>query len=179
MKVPTKQEQMEVSSEKKVILLSSLIAVLFFILDQITKEIIVKSMRLYDSIPVLDGFFNITSVRNRGAAWGIFEGKLWFLLLIALAAMLIVIFFFKKLTCGFKERIFALFFLCSGILGNCTDRLFRKEVVDFLDFYIGKHHWPAFNVADICICVGVGLFVLSSLLRPEPEEDKKGKAEEK
>ena len=94
MKVPTKQEQMEVSSEKKVILLSSLIAVLFFILDQITKEIIVKSMRLYDSIPVLDGFFNITSVRNRGAAWGIFEGKQWFLLLIALAAMLIVIFFF-------------------------------------------------------------------------------------
>ena len=179
MSTPVNQEQEKELSSRKVFLISCSAAVLLYLLDQLTKIIIVSSMKLYESIPVIDGFFNIVSVRNRGAAWGIFHGKQWFLLLIAFLALLAVVFFFRKLTDHFKERIFALFLLCSGILGNCTDRLFRNEVVDFLDFHLGDYHWPAFNVADICICVGVGIFVISSLLRPEPEEEKKEKTEVK
>ena len=68
---------------------------------------------------------------------------------------------------NYPERIFALLAVCSGIAGNCTDRIFRGEVVDFLLFYVGRYHWPAFNVADICISCGVFVFVLSSLFRPD------------
>ena len=73
---------------------------------------------------------------------------------------------------GYPERIFALLAVCSGIAGNCTDRIFRGEVVDFLLFYIGSYQWPAFNVADICISCGVSLFVISSVLRPERAKKK-------
>lgn len=178
MESPVPQEQKEKRSLRNVFLLSAAISLFLYVLDQITKEIIVRTMPLYSREVIIPGFFNLTSVRNRGAAWGLFAGKQWFLLTVSFLALLCIIFFFRKLTCDFKERIVALMLLCSGIIGNCTDRFFRNEVVDFLDFHLGKYHWPSFNVADICICVGVGLFVLSSLIRPEPETAEK-KAEKK
>ena len=64
----------------------------------------------------------------------------------------------------------ALFMVVSGILGNSIDRLWRHEVVDFLDCYIGDKHWPAFNVADSAICVGIGIYILSLMLRPQKKE---------
>ena len=173
MNAPSSKEQAEKRPSKNVFLLSAAIAVFFFILEQITKELGVQLMTLGDRIVVISGFFNITSVRNNGAAWNMFAGKQWFLLLVSLAAMAGIIFFFQKLTNGYKERIFAMFLLASGILGNCIDRLFRNEVVDFLEFHVGKYYWPSFNVADSCICVGVFIFVLSSLIQPDDEDKEK------
>lgn len=169
------QEQKEKGVSKTFFLFSLAFAVFFFILDQVTKELVVRLMTLGDRKVIIAGFFNLTSVRNNGAAWNMFAGKQWFLLLVSFAAMAGIIFFFKKLTCNYRERVFAMLLLCSGIVGNCVDRLFRNEVVDFLEFHLGRFYWPSFNVADSCICVGVFLFVISSLIRPEPEEEKKDK----
>ena len=101
------------------------------------------------------------------AAWGILAGRAWLLLAISIAAFAAIVFFLRHLSENYPERIFALLAVCSGIAGNCTDRIARGEVVDFLLFYIGRYHWPAFNVADICISCGVFVFVLSSIFRPD------------
>ena len=167
---PVSQMKEEKLCGRLVFLLSSVLAVFFYLLDQLTKEIIVRTLPLHAREIVIPGFFNITSVRNPGAAWGIFAGKQWFLLTISFVALLGIIFFFRKLTNGYLERVFALLTLCSGIVGNCTDRLFRNEVVDFLEFHLGRFYWPSFNVADMCITGGVLIYVISSLLRPEPEK---------
>ena len=177
MNAPSDLEQQKNISSRKIFLISLIIAVVLFVLDQLTKELVVQMMTLHDRIVVINGFFNITSVRNNGAAWNMLAGKKWFLLLISFVAMAGIIFFFRKLTGEFKERVLAMLLLCSGIVGNCVDRLFRHEVVDFLEFHLGKYYWPSFNIADSCICVGGFIFVISSLVRPE-EDDKKEKSSE-
>lgn len=178
MSAPSDLEQQKNVPSKKFFLISLAVAIVFFILDQLTKELVVRLMTLHERIVVINGFFNITSVRNNGAAWNMLAGRQWFLLLIAFAAVAGIVFFFQKLTCGFKERVFALLLLCSGVLGNCVDRLFRNAVVDFLEFHVGRFYWPSFNIADTCICVGVFLFIISSLVRPEPDEEKEKTAAE-
>ena len=128
---------------------------------------VVQSIPIGKMIPVIPGFFSLTHITNPGAAWGILAGRAWLLLAISIAAFAAIVFFLRHLSENYPERIFALLAVCSGIAGNCTDRIFRGEVVDFLLFYIGRYHWPAFNVADICISCGVFVFVLSSLFRPD------------
>lgn len=161
------------SGFRKTTALASAAAVVFYILDQITKEIIVRSVPSGSLIPVIPDFFYITHVTNPGAAWGILSGRGWLLLAISFAAFAAIIFFLRHLSEGYPERIYALLAVCAGIAGNCTDRIFRGEVVDFLLFYIGRYQWPAFNVADMCISCGVILFVISSLFRPERKKEKR------
>ena len=142
---------------------------ILLILDQVTKAIIEKYVT--ETIAVIPGFFNIVHVGNPGAAWGIFAGHRWPLLAISIGFFLFVLFYFRKLTEGWPERYYALALVVSGIFGNSVDRIWRDGiVVDFLDFYVSKHHWPAFNVADSAICIGVGLYMISSFKRPETEK---------
>lgn len=155
------------SSFQKTTALASAAAVVFYLLDQLTKEMVVQSIPIGKMIPVIPGFFSLTHITNPGAAWGILAGRAWLLLAISIAAFAAIVFFLRHLSENYPERIFALLAVCSGIAGNCTDRIARGEVVDFLLFYIGRYHWPAFNVADICISCGVFVFVLSSLFRPD------------
>lgn len=155
------------SSFQKTTALASAAAVVFYLLDQLTKEMVVQSIPIGKMIPVIPGFFSLTHITNPGAAWGILAGRAWLLLAISIAAFAAIVFFLRHLSENYPERIFALLAVCSGIAGNCTDRIFRGEVVDFLLFYVGRYHWPAFNVADICISCGVFVFVLSSLFRPD------------
>lgn len=120
------------------------------------------------------GFFNLTYITNTGAAWGILAGHGWLLLLISFAVLIAVIYFIHTLTDGWPERIYAIALIVSGIVGNSIDRIFRREVVDFLQFLFGKYQYPSFNIADSCICVGVFIFILSTILRPDrkkPEPD--------
>ena len=117
---------------------------------------------------MLPGFFNLTYVRNTGAAWGMFSGQnvaLSALALVMLAAL--VVFRRKILPPGRVHRV-ALGLLCGGIVGNLFDRLRLDYVVDFLDFFHRGWHFPAFNVADSAICVGVAIYVLGTLLAPAP-----------
>ena len=145
--------------------------VLFFIvigLDQITKHLIVLNQELiFRPFVVIPGLFNIVSVRNTGAAWGMFHNNNVILLCIAFIAFIVLIYSFRAITEGCPERYIALSLVLGGIIGNSIDRIFRQSVVDFLDFHIKSYHWPAFNVADSAICIGVCLLILSFLFRVE------------
>ncbi len=152
--------------EKKILCYCALTFVSFVILDQITKYLIVVNKELImHPLVIIPGYFDIVSVRNTGAAWGMFYGNNTVLFCVAAVAFIVLILFFRNLTEGCTERYFALSLIISGIVGNSIDRVTRKSVVDFLDFFIGKYHWPAFNVADSAICIGVCLLVLSFLFR--------------
>ena len=111
---------------------------------------------------VIPGLLNFTFVRNQGAAWGILQG--WHLVLAALAvAMLVVLAVFRKKIFGsgrLATSVFVLLF--AGIAGNFIDRVFLGYVVDFIDFFHGDWHFPAFNIADSCICIGVFLYMFRS-----------------
>lgn len=148
-------------------------ACVLLLADQVSKLWIVGNYRLHESTPVIPGFFSITYVRNLGAAWGMLAGKGWLLLLIALVVTAAMIKFFRHLTEGYWERELALFMLFSGILGNSIDRLWRGAVIDFLDFHWQEvWNYPVFNIADIAICAGVGLYMLSGFIRPDREKKK-------
>ena len=154
--------------ERAVLWVSAAVALFLLLLDQLTKLWVEHSFRLYESRPVIPGWLSLTSVRNHGAAWNMLSGHGWLLLLIALGALAAILWFFRSLTEGWCERYIAAFMVISGIFGNSIDRLWRGAVVDFIDVhYYDMWRYPVFNVADIAICTGVGIFVLSSLLRPD------------
>ena len=166
------------AKEYKVIAQSVIIVIFFALLDHLTKYLIVKNYNFekHEYTTVIKNLFSINHVHNKGAAFGILEGKGFLLLMVAVIATVVIGVFLRKITEGYKERYYALALVLSGIIGNSADRAMRGFVVDFLDFYVvigGKaHHWPSFNVADICICVGVGVLMLSFLSRKPDEEIK-------
>ena len=142
------------------------------LLDQWTKIVVERQFVLGESRPVWEPFFSLTFVRNERAAWSILSGHGWFLLLVAGVVTLGVIWYFRRLAEGYAERYFALLLVLGGVVGNSIDRIWRGAVVDFFDFHwYDKFRWPVFNVADIAICIGVGLFVLSTLLRPSGKKE--------
>lgn len=149
----------------KSVFISLGIVAFFLFVDQFTKYIIETKMSLHESIPVIDGFFSITSHRNTGAAWGIASGKLTFFIIITIVALVIYIYLYKD--CNFKELLIysiALSLIVSGTLGNFIDRLFKDgKVTDFLDFIIFGYDFPIFNVADSCLVIGVFLFAYDIL----------------
>jgi len=135
------------------------------LLDQGTKLIVDRSLPLNHSIPVIENLFNLTHIRNPGAAFGILADRKGilrksFLILFSLAAIGFIIILLRRLTQGEKLLIISLTFILGGALGNLIDRIFYGEVIDFLDFYWSRYHWPAFNVADSFITVGVFLTVV-------------------
>ena len=123
-----------------------LLALLVVLLDQATKYYVVTHFALGESVPVINNVFHWTFILNRGAAFGMLEGSRWLFVLIAVAVIGCVWFMRQEIA-------------KSGALGNLIDRTTRGVVIDFFDFRI----WPIFNVADIAICVGVGLIIWSIL----------------
>ncbi len=149
-----------------------LIAGLLVVADQMSKAVVARSVDLYESIPVIRGFFNITRIHNKGAIFGTFSqtnNNLVFALLTAasIAALAFVIYFFVKTPSSDALMKVALTLIMAGAFGNQFDRLVRGHVIDFLDFYVGTAHWPFFNVADSCISIGAGL-MLVTLFRRKP-----------
>jgi signal peptidase II len=137
---------------------------IILISDQLTKFIVDQSMPLHHSIPVIDNLFSLTYIRNTGAAFGIFAGsaasfRLPFLIVFSLVAVGFVIAMLRRLSDQETGLITALAFILGGAIGNLIDRFAYGEVIDFLDFYWSGYHWPAFNVADSFITVGVCITV--------------------
>ncbi len=139
------------------------------LLDQATKLAVDRSLALHQSVPVIEGFFHLTYVRNTGAAFGFladapeaFRVPFFFITTgIAIGALLV---FLRQADAGTPFFLFALSSILGGALGNLFDRLSRGGVIDFLDFHWRGYYWPAFNVADSCITIGViGLFLYSFL----------------
>ncbi|MCX5855388.1 MAG: signal peptidase II [Deltaproteobacteria bacterium] len=138
---------------------------LVILLDQTTKAWITSTMRLYDSFVVITGFFNITYIRNPGAAFGFLAGasplfRYIFFLAVTLAAILLILHYLRVSRIEAPSLVSALALILAGAVGNLIDRVRFGEVVDFLDVYIGTHHWPAFNVADSAITVGAAILIV-------------------
>jgi signal peptidase II len=153
----------------KKVLLPGVMAGLILLLDQITKVYVDSSMRLHESIPVIEGLFSITYIRNPGAAFGFLAGAspLFRSVFFVTATVLAIVFGLHYLCKSkFEEPrlTFALTLILAGAAGNLIDRIRLGEVIDFLDVYIGSAHWPAFNVADSAISVGA-VMLFAELLR--------------
>lgn len=145
-----------------------------FLSDQVTKMIISREIIQGTVLSVVPGFFNLTHIQNKGAIFGFFSQSpsLWvrgLLTLASLAALSLVVYYFIKVPPSQKLFKISLSLIMAGALGNFWDRLFRGYVVDFLDFYVGKWHWPSFNVADSCVTVGAFMIVYLFFFRREQQ----------
>jgi signal peptidase II len=149
----------------KYIILFATVAVMT-LLDFITKAYISSTMFLHESFVVIGGFLNITYVRNPGAAFSF----VFFVTVTALAIILVLTYIARsKIDEPFMT--FALSMILSGAVGNLIDRVRFGEVVDFIDVYIGSHHWPAFNVADSTISVGAVILLLEMFRGTKRQND--------
>jgi signal peptidase II len=154
-----------------------LIAALVVVLDRFTKSLVAQRISLHDSVDVIPGLFRLTHVQNPGAAFGLFsesssEWKVAMLILFSVAALAVVSALLWKNGKAMNATAIALSLVFGGALGNLWDRVLSGRVIDFLDFYIGSHHWPAFNVADSAIVVGALLLLSEIFLAPHEEKEK-------
>jgi len=145
-----------------------MIVVLVVVADRITKMAILHWLDVGQSIPVIPGFFSLTYIRNPGAAFGLLaRSGPWrdaVLVGVAIVAALGLGWLLLGMDTTRKWERAAAAAVIGGALGNLYDRLSYGEVVDFLDVYVGRWHWPAFNVADSCITIGVGVLIWMSFL---------------
>ncbi|RFU68787.1 signal peptidase II [Bacillus sp. V59.32b] len=150
-----------------------LIALLIIALDQFTKWLVVKNMELGQSIEMINNFLYITSHRNRGAAWGILEGQMWFFYLITVIVIIGLVYYLQKMG---KQSVLlgtAIGFMLGGAIGNFIDRLVRKEVVDFVHTFPFGYNFPIFNIADSALCIGVGMLIIYMFLEEKLAKEKK------
>ncbi|WP_134700294.1 signal peptidase II [Ammoniphilus sp. YIM 78166] len=144
-----------------------MIALIVFVVDQATKWIVVKTMELGQTIPLIEGVFHFTSHRNRGAAFGILQDQRWFFIVITLLVVGGIIYYLRKLGKDNPRVSLALSLILGGAAGNFLDRLLFGEVVDFLDFTL--INYPIFNIADSAIVIGVGLMIWDTILEMKRE----------
>ena len=139
------------------------VAIVAFVLDQLTKQLVLTNMALYDSIQILP-FFNFTYVQNHGAAFSFLSDaggwQRWFFTGIALFVSALILWWLKQTKRDQVLLPIAFSLILGGAIGNLVDRLMHGYVVDFLDVYYQTWHWPAFNIADCSIFLGaVGLLI--------------------
>ncbi|OCA89698.1 MULTISPECIES: signal peptidase II [unclassified Bacillus (in: firmicutes)] len=149
-----------------------LIALLIIMIDQFTKWLVVKYMTLGESIPIIENFLYITSHRNRGAAWGILQGQMWFFYIVTTVVIIGIVFYIRKFSTD-KLTGISLGLILGGAIGNFIDRIFRNEVVDFVHTYIFSYSFPVFNVADSALCIGVGLLVIAMFMEEKRAKELK------
>ena len=136
-----------------------------YALDQLTKQLVLRSINPYDARVVVPDFFHLVNVTNTGAAFGSFRGNNTFFVIISLVALIVVTVLLVRHRRVDSWRDVSLALLLAGILGNLTDRLLYGHVIDFLLFNLHIRYadpWPAFNVADSCISIAVVLFIIHS-----------------
>lgn len=153
-----------------------LVSLAVLALDQWSKRWIESAFPLHSSRPVIDGFFNLTHVRNTGVAFGFLAGSgrgvgPILLSLLGFAALGFVGLYFWRATPREKSLLVGLSLILGGAVGNLLDRLASGAVTDFLDFYVGTYHWHTFNLADSAITVGIGCMLLDYLRRPREDAE--------
>jgi signal peptidase II len=144
-------------------------------LDQWTKWLVEMHLPRGMVLEVVPGLLNLVHVRNTGIAFGLFSAggaqSSWPLIVLALVALTAVGLYFRFTPATDRVLLAALTLVAGGAVGNLLDRIVAGSVTDFVDVYLGAHHWPSFNVADSAITVGIGLMVLDTLLRRQPADD--------
>jgi signal peptidase II len=160
-----------------------LVSLAVIVLDQWTKWLVEVHLPHHSSRPVIPGFFNLTHVRNTGVAFGLFASDgggsgNWLLTLLGLGALVAVGLYFWYTPSRDRILLAALALVVGGAIGNLIDRVSSGAVTDFLDVFVGLHHWPSFNVADSAISVGIVLMAIDSFrphhvpaAREEPRRD--------
>jgi signal peptidase II len=144
-----------------------------YALDQLTKQLVLRSINPYDTRVLVPDFFNLVNVTNTGAAFGSFKGNNTFFVLISIIALVVVTILLVRPRRPDLSRDVSLALLLAGILGNLTDRLLYGHVIDFLLFNLHIRYadpWPAFNVADSCISIAVVLFIIHSFRKQKSAE---------
>jgi signal peptidase II len=159
--------------EKKYSWIFPVVALAVIVLDQATKTIVLKTMPLYESIPIISGCFSLTHVHNPGGAFGFLAAhgaawRHWLFLGAALFALGFIVYFYRQIKEPYPFLRAALGLILGGAAGNLIDRLRFGEVVDFLDFYVGQIHWPTFNIADSAVTTGVIIFVIHIVFKKVP-----------
>lgn len=147
------------------------------VVDQLTKSWVIESLRLYESIEIIPRFFNLVYVTNSGAAFSLLANvdspwRHYFFLSVGGVALIGLTVAYWKLRVVNKYYSLALALIAGGAAGNLIDRVRFGAVIDFLDLYVGRYHWPAFNIADSAICVGAGLFLILNIFEVRNQEVK-------
>ncbi|MDH5527123.1 MAG: signal peptidase II [Nitrospirota bacterium] len=161
--------------DRRSLMLLAVVPLVVVILDQATKYWITGSLLLHQSVPVVPGFFNLTLIHNPGAAFGLFAEssaglRTAFLSGVSVLAVVLLTLFHLSTRPGEHMARAAALLVIGGAVGNLIDRVRFGKVVDFLDVYVGTLHWPAFNVADSAITVGICLFLWATW-RDRREDD--------
>lgn len=148
----------------------SITSTVIILLDQFSKVYIHSIMSLHESVPVIEGFFNVTYVKNPGAAFGFLSNaspafRSFFLVAVTFIAILLILYFISKSKAKEVFLTFSLSLILGGAVGNLIDRVRVGEVTDFLDFYVASYHWPAFNIADSAISVGAIILLIEIFKR--------------
>jgi len=149
-------------TRKYVILIVTAVPVV--LMDQLAKWYVTISLSLHETIPVIEGFFSITSIRNPGAAFGFLAGmpplfRTVFFLGLSTGAIVVIVMFIRFHATKNNLLVCALSLILGGAVGNMIDRIRLGEVIDFIDLFAGSYHWPAFNIADSSITVGAVILI--------------------
>lgn len=139
---------------------------IIFVLDQLSKRMVIDNMVPGQSFRLIDDLVSITYVQNTGAAFGLFRGFNWILLLIGVAVLYLIYFYDHRISTRNRLYQITLGIIFGGSLGNIMDRFMRGFVVDFIDFHV----WPVFNVADTAINIGVVILILSLFSKKERKD---------
>ncbi len=155
-----------------------LFATIALALDQITKVIVTSFLKLNIPVKIIKNFFYLTSCRNEGAAWGIFSGNSFIIIIGTIIAIFLIYHFIYCFKSNTRNNL-AFGLLYGGLAGNLIDRIVLGYVRDFLDFYIIKYDFPVFNVADVCIILGVLLLIYATIKGEDVNEDNSSRSKRK
>ncbi|ADN74993.1 signal peptidase II [Ferrimonas balearica DSM 9799] len=152
------------------------VAVVALVIDQVTKIWASTSLTYMDPVPLMP-YLNLFYVHNEGAAFSFLANaggwQRWGFAVFALAVSAGLLFMLRTQSAGLKRLNLSYALILGGAIGNLIDRVLYGYVIDFIDFYVGNWHWPAFNIADSAICVGAGLMILDAFLQPKHTEEAK------
>ncbi|MGD7051938.1 signal peptidase II [Sutcliffiella horikoshii] len=148
-----------------------LIALGIIIVDQLTKWLVVRYMEIGENIPIIHNFLYLSSHRNRGAAWGILEGQMYFFYIITVGVVIGLIVYLQKLPKDQPWMKLALSLMLGGAIGNFIDRVLHQEVIDFINTFIFSYDFPIFNVADSALVIGVGIILILTILEGKKEKE--------
>ena len=147
------------------------VSAILVLADQISKTIVVKTMSLYESIPVIQNFFHFTYITNDGMAFGI-NFPFGYYIFTSVSVLLTLFLFWYRWSVRTHSIVIRLgiSFIIAGAIGNLIDRIFLGAVIDFLDFMIGNFHWYVFNLADSYVTVGMVLVLVDSIILEKKRE---------
>ena len=149
--------------------LFSIVSVIIFALDRITKTLVLHNVSPGSTIPIIPPMLNLTFVTNSGAAFGILQDKKLFFIIVTIIAMVAILYYFYTVYKVDKWSSWALSFVFGGAISNFYDRLTMGEVIDFIDVGTMRWRWPAFNIADTSICIGVMILIIVILFEKKTE----------